>query len=735
MAIFSNQKTATHGKAAALIQALDQSGATKRLDKSVTSLALESANLSQDNLQAIQTAESSIEASLMAMFQNNANLGKFDNASLEAASVAGIIGADWKAAVKHSFKFSPVDGQNVVEGLGGDSFNQRTHSLEAYDETENRNVQLFSMAYNLLSSRLDDFGAAFWPTITIPSDQTGISVTVDRMVVYDAILRRVDGSTPNWVRKNLLRAYVDPSIMKNDQTRLYPVFRDGENDDMFVDPALVPAQVVKVGNESITTQYLKAGTDIEDLIGLTQTDALLAAGTMDQTDSIDPGVRLDKVLFQFGADVIEFDAQGFKAPQFLRAPQGNYKDMQLNIYDDNLVLHGDLKTVGGGELQALALLKNNNLSVRVRVAMNGELNLELGRHFVDGKLRSVMVVEKGAGTPEAVQLAKGDADFDAIVDILKTGKIIGYKLFGYRSNLNRRQNGQFIDVTKEVQTWTVPMRAPINTIHPASSDETDATDVQRLVTATNIQTSNAAVTYLLEARDTFRQFRDVRDAEGEAPAIFGHGRHYVRPVFVEDEFDVTKVTDSVQSHKRDADVSAAARGVLRDHVYNVYVQSEYKAAAMALGLGTPKVIIGTDPITARYLDINGELRRLGADFDVQIVHTLDKRMRGQIIIVFGVDEAIAQGQPHPLNFGNFLWAPDLVLTANITRNGQHSRETVIQPRYSFIVNCPIMISLTVKGWTEAFNQKVPLHMLTLNEEVVEAPVEPTPPVDGGGTNP
>lgn len=715
MAIFSKQKTAHSGSAHNLIQALDESGASKRLDKQVTSLALEGASLSQDNLQVIQTAESSIEASLQAMLQNNAALGKFCNASIEAASVAGILGADWRKTVSHKHNFAPVDGHGVVEGLGGDSFNQRTHALEAYDETENRNVQLFSMAYNLLSSRLDDFGAAFWPTITIPSDQTGISVTVDRMVVYDAILRRVDGSTPSWVRKNLLRAYVDPTIMKNDQTRLYPVFREGENDDKFVAKALAPVQVVKVGNESITTSYLKVATDIEDLIGMTQTDALLAAGTMDQTDSIDPGTRLDKVLFQFGEDVIEFDAQGFKAPQFLRAPQGNYKDMQLNVYDDNMVLHGGMKTVKGQPLVTLAVLAAKKLSVRVRVSMNGELNLELGRHFVDGRLRSVTVIEQNSGTPEATHLAKGDADFDAIVDILKAGKIIGYKLFGYRSNLNRRQNGQFIDVTKETQTWTVPMRAPLNTIHPASSDETDATDVQRLVTATNIQTTNAAVTYLLEARDTFRQFKDVRDAEGEAPAIFGHGRHYVRPEFVEDEFDVTKVTDSIQSHKRDADVSAAARGVLRDHVYNVYVKSEYKAAAMALGLGTPKVIIGTDPITARYLDVNGELRKLGADFDVQIVHTLDKRMRGQIIIVFGVDEAIAQGQPHPLNFGNFLWAPDLVMTANITRNGQHSRETVIQPRYSFIVNCPIMISLTVKGWTQAFNSKVPLHMLTLTD--------------------
>ena len=116
---------------------------------------------------------------------------------------------------------------------------------------------------------------------------------------------------------------------------------------------------------------------------------------------------------------------------------------------------------------------------------------------------------------------------------------------------------------------------------------------------------------------------------------------------------------------------------------------------------------------ARRVHKTGELRKLGADFDVEVVHTLDERMRGEIIIVFSVDESIANGQPHPLSFGNFIWAPDMVMTANISRNGGYSRETVVQPRYSFIVNCPIMISLKVTGWTEAFNKKIPLHTLGL----------------------
>ena len=55
-----------------------------------------------------------------------------------------------------------------------------------------------------------------------------------------------------------------------------------------------------------------------------------------------------------------------------------------------------------------------------------------------------------------------------------------------------------------------------------------------------------------------------------------------------------------------------------------------------------------------------------------------------------------------------FWAPELVLTANISRGNRISRETVVQPRYLFTTNLPVLTVLTVDNVPDVLN-KVPLH--------------------------
>jgi hypothetical protein len=49
----------------------------------------------------------------------------------------------------------------------------------------------------------------------------------------------------------------------------------------------------------------------------------------------------------------------------------------------------------------------------------------------------------------------------------------------------------------------------------------------------------------------------------------------------------------------------------------------------------------------------------------------------------------------------------VVITANISRGGQISKETVVQPRYLFITHLPILAVLTVENIPDVLN-KVPL---------------------------
>jgi len=352
-------------------------------------------------------------------------------------------------------------------------------------------------------------------------------------------------------------------------------------------------------------------------------------------------------------------------------------------------------------------LATNDLSVRLEVVVTGSVNIETGETVVYGNSVSVFSITDANGN--LLDLSTGPAA--VVVAAIAGGTLSGYDLLAYRTNVNRRQRGQLIDVTKYTQLYNVPLRSPITAMHPATVDaQTDASDVQALITATRIRTSNESVSTLLAAAQTLSSYVDSRDTTGVSPDVLGVGRFFVRPAYMYENLDINDSIDSVKSHERARDIQAVLVNKLRDMAYRLYRDSEYKAAADALAGGisaVPEVIIGTDPVIARYINVEGDLRTLGGEFSVRVVSSLDVRMKGKIVVAFGVMDDSRNTQPHPLNFGNLVWAPELVLTANLSRAGTYSRETVVQPRFLFVVNTPIMGLIEVSNIPQTLN-KVPV---------------------------
>jgi hypothetical protein len=187
----------------------------------------------------------------------------------------------------------------------------------------------------------------------------------------------------------------------------------------------------------------------------------------------------------------------------------------------------------------------------------------------------------------------------------------------------------------------------------------------------------------------------------------GVGRFFVIPTFFSETIDMTKVVDSLKSSERASDMQEALVAKVRDFVFRMYRDSQYKAAADALYGGvapTPTVIIGTDPVLARYLTVTGDLRTVGGNFEVRVVSTLDYRVSGKIFISFGVFDENRNTQPNPLNFGNMAWAPEVTVSLPISRTGQISKETAVQPRFLHVVNCPVMTVLEVINVPDVTNK-------------------------------
>jgi hypothetical protein len=193
-------------------------------------------------------------------------------------------------------------------------------------------------------------------------------------------------------------------------------------------------------------------------------------------------------------------------------------------------------------------------------------------------------------------------------------------------------------------------------------------------------------------------------------------RFLVTPFYEHQNYSAPAVVDSIKSHERAADIQASLVNMLRDMVYRMYRDSGFKAAADALAGGvaaTPTVIIGTDPVIARYLQVTGDFRTLGNDFNVKIVSTLNINMRGKIRFSFGEFGEGKEGVPNPMHFGNMAWKPELTLILPLHRNGANSKEITVQPSFLHIVNLPIMGSIDVSGIESVVTAKVPVNMHTV----------------------
>lgn len=687
------------------------SGSRQFNDEKIAGFAIASESMDNGGEQVLTNVYNGIESAIK-------NIAKdfgiaVEAHQVEAATMSGIFATNPGAVL--SSKLKGFDQNVTVMSAGvADAFATRPQvSTEAYDERDNKNAQLYSIIYNLLSSRQDEFGETFFPTIVINPNEVGITLSVKLFYVYNDFKRSANGALANYGRKSVIRAYADADILKNELTKVVPVLRTGggadDNTDKFVPVATVPGWSVPLGsNITVPTAALKVDTKV-DLIGISQTNELLNSGIMGPSDALDTFIKLESVFVRVtdgtNTNVIKINTENLPASTFTYAPQGNYRKMMLAMDTDGVVLDSNTTAVTGGAATALNELGTHK--ARVQLSINGSVSLDKGDGSVSRGSLSLVALRNAAG-----QLITGTA-FEALAEKLATAEVIGYTLQAYRANSNIRQRGQLLDSQIEFRAIPVPYRSPMSVLMPAiNAGGDDNTALQTLITTTGIRVSNEAVGALLKAQAALSQYNAVADANGELPEMAAIGHFYVKPVSFTEAINLAETVDSLKSHERFKDIRASLIEKLRFYANEMYRQSEYKAAAAVLTGNTgfkPTVIVGTDPVIANYLQLDGDLRDLGETFDLKIVSTLDDRVKGKIFLTFGVFDAQRNTNVNPLNFGNMLYSPEMTTVMPVSRDGQVSKELIVTPRFVHNVNLPVMTLLTVSNLPEVTG-KIALHM-------------------------
>lgn len=645
-----------------------------------------------------------------------------------AGMVAGMMAADVAGFLGRSVTQQPAmeAGQLFVPASGADMLEKRVHAMEAYDEKENKETTVYSVAYNMQAATQDEFGEALFPTCIVTPDQYGLTISMRLIMVMDDLRRNASGEAiRDFQRKNIIRAAIDPAVLRNDLTKIFPVVTDeGVALGNFVDAALVPPATIIHEGQSIDTAPLAIGAQF-DLLGISETEALLQTGTLDATDAIDPNIVLESLYMSIQGtvsgtattEVIKFgNVKLMNGSTFTAAPQGNYRQQMLNFVTDSLPVNKNTVQNDGAASALLASLVTAGAQVKLAVTVGGNVNLQTAETSIwSGK---VQVAEVRDANNNVLDMTTGTGL--AYKNLFAGATIFGYDLDARRVNTNRRERGQLLDITYQNVIYGVPLLSPITAPRPPAGPQQDeANYLAGLITATRIRTSNAAVAKLLEAEEALASFvtSNLGDDQFVKPEILGVGGWLVQPQYLQEDYAAPAVVDSIKSYERAADIQASLVNMIREMAYRMYRDSGYKAAANAMHGGIapmPTVIIATDTYIASYLQVTGDFRTLGNEFNVKVVSTTNKLMKGKIRITFGEFGEGKENTPNPLHFGVMAWKPELTLILPTVRNGSNSREISVSPSFRHIVNLPIMASIDVTGIDEVVNAKVTLNFHTVS---------------------
>lgn len=618
--------------------------------------------------------------------------------------------------IRNNEKESVITGDGVSE-------DRVDPSMESFDKNDLTKIQTYSVAYNVTAAEQGKFERALFPLILVPVDVSSIVTTADLLSVMNFYERRdtVVGIDNYFNGKNIIRALVDHTILKNDLLRLVPVYRESQQEikDLFVPESVVePESIVLETGEKIKTSYINIDAPSIDYIALCRTDWHNAKGIANNTHQIESGVQLSDLLISVSSTEAIRISNINMQPEASFSPSAQGDSREMTITYNNPALDLNFKNalkVDGTLPSKLEPLKTSKHTVRLEVTFNVQLNLNSG--FLKASMARVYV--RGVFKEDGTQLDMTQGEGKTTADLFKPTenkgetRVIGYKFISRLSNTNRNEFGQLLDLNRRSNTYAINRLAPISFLRARgdASNQTiaESAKVDALVMATRIRCANSVVTTLLETAKYLESIpANHTKSDVISQNVLGISRYFLSCWYEHADLDVSKAVNSLRSADLMVDMQAYMINNIREKVYRAHVESGYKAASDAFGRGDkkPKVIIATDPYIAAWLMITGDTRTLGNDFEYEVVTTNDNRMTGKLIFVFGAQEGYAEDLSNPMHFGNMAWRAERVTVTDTSRQQDQLTELTVSPAWNLIVHTPIMGVFTVKGIREVITNGV-----------------------------
>ena len=687
----------SHGRVSALISSLQEHMTTTDLEHGLATKIFNSASLEAADVIELNSSKDGFATCLSAALEDLASDDihfELDDIQEKVGFAMASIAQDPMAALESEISM-PVaeDASHIVKGGMSGGLTDRTQALEHYDDRDMGNLASRSVVYNMEAVRPSAFTKTIFPFVVFNPESAGVRQVVELLYRQDDVNHAIDGSLTDFNRVGLTHAAIDSSILSDDSTRVIPV-HNANTTDNFIDAAVIPDWSIMNEGQSVPTNFLKFSNKV-NLIGVSQTEALMSRGVMNHSDQLDVRNSLNLIAYQIGADIVEFPVSPIASAAFSSAHPGPGTSQTLNFSTTSIKLDASSTARADTAFSeaALVAIATNNWTVQLEVSMAGTVDIDTGTQVVYPTSFEVAHVYDAAG----VELDLTNAALAPTVAAINGATPLGYHPLSYRSNKNRRQRGKLLGSKTFVEEYYVPMRSPLSTARHVGAKKENA-DIGRLVSATHIEMDNDAVATLEEGASTLRQFVVNSNITLDRPDYLGLGRFYINPRFIERNIDLPLQINSISSHERMADIRSVLLLQIRDVASRLYLESGFSAGQAVINAGAkrkPLIIIATDDYTASYLNESAGERLLGDQFDSVIVTNINQKMRGKIYILIS-DQANVEGI-NPLGAGNTLYAPEMISNLVIDRGGQTSREVTVMRHWRMILNNNVMGLLHVSG--------------------------------------
>ena len=608
--------------------------------------------------------------------------------------------------------------------------------LEYFNETSLDKHMAASLVFNVQAARQGELAEAFFPTLTIDPSECGLLIEIQKTMIHRGVRHALhDKDSQGYQRRNILDAATDYTVLEDRSIDFVPYMNeDGSRDGEFVPAALKAPESVVLGNYSVRTNPLLITGSKKNLMRLSAHPGLVTSGVLDESDEFDGRFALNEIYFlvkkpgeaDSAGKLVKFKTVNLARASFNKTQEGDGRELSLEFRDATFALTADtVDAVAGAAVPALADLAAAGYKLQFTVTAHANVNIQTG---VESFMASAVDVTALVNADNAKVDPTAGAG-KALVDGIEI-KPFAYNYKATRSNSNRRSKGLLVDSVTERERYKITLGSPITSRKPIGrTDNSQA--LNDLITAARMRNDNLAITKLLNYSETLADIvKSVADPY-QVVSIEGAGRHYIAPWFEAQTYDVQAQIAALGTTDVADGIRAGILLQLRDQVTRAFQQSRFQPALEMLSGYTqskPKVIIGTDVVTANWLWEKGDLRTLGDAFEYQIVTTNDRRFYGRIQWAFQV----GNGGYSPLNFGNMLWVPELVTDTNLTRNDAVANELTVQPRNYHVVNCPVTGVITVKGLHDYIQGKPSIGVQltqsldSLITDITLDPVTPTP---------